>query len=77
LTYHQETEFVQVGNERDEHFRAVSTPVYFSTAFRHEEIGLLSGYDYTRTGNPTRDVLEVSVALLEKGERALSLQVQE
>jgi cystathionine gamma-synthase len=72
LTYHQETEFVQIGNERDEHYRAVSTPVYFSTAFRHEEIGLLSGYDYTRTGNPTRDVLEKSVALLEKGERAFA-----
>ncbi len=72
LTYHRETEFVQIGNERDEHFRAVSTPVYFSTAFRHEEIGLLSGYDYTRTGNPTRAVLEKSVALLEKGERAFA-----
>lgn len=72
MTYRLETELVQLGNERNEHFRAISTPVYFSTAFRHEEIGLLTGYDYARTGNPTRDVLENSVALLEKGERAFA-----
>lgn len=72
MTYYQQTDLAQIGNERDEHFRAVSTPVYFSTAFRHEEIGLLTGYDYTRTGNPTRDVLEESVARLEKGEHAFA-----
>lgn len=72
MGHEQETLLAQIGNERDEHFGAISTPIYFSTAFRHDEIGLLSGYDYTRTGNPTRDVLEKSVALLEKGERAFA-----
>lgn len=72
MTYRQETDLAQIGNERNEHFRAVSTPVYFSTAFRHDEMGLLTGYDYSRTGNPTRDVLEKSVALLEKGECAFA-----
>lgn len=62
-----ETLLVQMGNRRDEHFRAVSTPIYFSTAYRHEEIGLQDGYDYIRTGNPTRDVLEEAVAELEGG----------
>src|SRR5699024_5051575 len=41
-----------------------------STAFRHEEIGLQDGYDYSRTGNPTRTVLEEAVAKLENGDRA-------
>lgn len=63
---------MQIGNKKDEKLRAISTPVYFSTAYRHEEIGLLNGYDYTRTGNPTRDVLETAVADLERGERAFA-----
>lgn len=68
----QETFLVQIGNNRDEHYRAVSTPVYFTTAFRHEKIGLHDGYDYTRTGNPTRAVLEEAVAKLERGSAAFA-----
>ena len=68
----QDTFLVQIGNRKEEHFRAVSTPIYFSTAFRHEEIGLQDGYDYIRTGNPTRDVLEEAVAKLEKGDQAFA-----
>lgn len=68
----QETFLVQIGNKRDEAHRAVSTPIYFSTAYRHEEIGLQDGYDYIRTGNPTRDVLEEAVAKLENGDRAFA-----
>lgn len=67
-----ETFLVQIGNRRDEHFRAVSTPIYFSTAFRHEKIGLNDGYDYIRSGNPTRDVLEEAVAELEGGDQAFA-----
>lgn len=70
--YRDETFLVQIGNNRDEHHRAVSTPIYFSTAYRHEEIGLQDGYDYTRTGNPTRDVLETAIATLEKGDFAFA-----
>lgn len=68
----QDTFLAQIGNRRDEHHRAVSTPIYFSTAFRHEHIGLQEGYDYARTGNPTRDVLEEAVAELEGGDRAFA-----
>src|SRR5690625_6625112 len=68
----QDTFLAQIGNRRQEHHRAVSTPIYFSIAYRHEKIGLQHGYDYTRTGNPTRDVLEEAVAELEGGERAFA-----
>src|SRR5690606_7195431 len=68
----KDTFLVQIGNRKEEHFRAVSTPIYFSTAFRHEEIGLQDGYDYIRTGNPTRDVLEEAVAELESGDQAFA-----
>lgn len=70
--HNKDTFLVQIGNNRDEHFNAVSTPIYFSTAFRHEEIGLHDGYDYTRSGNPTRDVLQAAVAELESGEAAFA-----
>ncbi len=65
--FKRETSLVQIGNERDEANRSVSTPIYLSTAYRHTEIGQTEGYDYIRTGNPTRDVLETHVAKLEKG----------
>lgn len=68
----QDTFLAQIGNRRDEHHRAVSTPIYFSTAFRHEHIGLQDGYDYSRSGNPTRDVLEEAVAELEGGDQAFA-----
>src|SRR5699024_7813246 len=68
----KDTFLVQIGIRREEHFRAVSTPIYFSTAFRHEKVGLNDGYDYIRTGNPTRDVLEEAVAELEGGEKAFA-----
>lgn len=68
----QETFLVQIGNERDEAHHAVSTPIYFSTAFRHDKVGKLNGYDYTRTGNPTRTVLQEAVAQLEKGDQAFA-----
>lgn len=67
-----ETFLVQIGNERDEAHRAVSTPVYFSTAYHHDHVGKLHGYDYTRTGNPTRTVLEEAVAKLENGDHAFA-----
>ena len=67
-----ETLLVQIGNKRDEVHGAVSTPVYFSTAFHHDHVGKLHGYDYTRTGNPTRAVLEEAMADLEKGDHAFA-----
>ncbi|WP_186304304.1 PLP-dependent transferase, partial [Staphylococcus epidermidis] len=53
----KETLLAQVGNDRDEPNGAISTPIYLSAPYRHHEIGLLKGYDYIRTSNPTREVL--------------------
>src|SRR5690625_247063 len=68
----QDTFITQIGNRRDEHNRAVSTPIYNSNAYRHEEVWLVEGYDYIRTGNPTRDVLEAAIAELEEGDQAFA-----
>ncbi|WP_100372674.1 methionine biosynthesis PLP-dependent protein [Bacillus sp. FJAT-45037] len=69
---HKATEVVQIGNRGKEHTGAVNTPIYLSTAYRHTGIGESTGYDYARTGNPTREVLEEAIASLEEGDRGFA-----
>lgn len=63
-----ETELVQLGNLSDAKTGAVNPPIYMSTAYKHAGIGESTGYDYTRTKNPTRDILEQGIAKLEGGD---------
>lgn len=65
--YSLETNLVQAGNGRDPRTGAVNLPIHMSTAYRHTGIGESTGYDYTRTGNPTREALEETIAVLEGG----------
>ncbi|MYL72589.1 methionine biosynthesis PLP-dependent protein [Halobacillus litoralis] len=65
---HTDTKFVQTGNQRDEPTGAINPPVYFSTPFRHPGLGESTGFDYTRTGNPTRQTLESSITDIEGGD---------
>lgn len=67
-----ETRCVQAGVRFDKQFGAISTPIYQSSTFRHPAIGENFGYDYSRTGNPTRRALEDAVAGLEKGMRSFA-----
>ncbi|MCI2253295.1 methionine biosynthesis PLP-dependent protein [Domibacillus sp. PGB-M46] len=60
-----ETKLAQLGNRTNNPTGTVNPPVYFSTAYRHEGIGMSTGYDYVRTGNPTREVVEKAIADLE------------
>jgi cystathionine gamma-synthase len=69
---HIETNLVQLGNRSDTRTGTINPPVYFSTAYRHEGIGLSTGYDYSRTGNPTRQLLEEGIANLEAGDRGFA-----
>lgn len=52
---------------------AITEPIYLSATFRHPAFRQSTGYDYGRMANPTRSVLEQTVALLEGGERAWAL----
>ena len=72
MSLKRETFLAQIGNRKEEHVGAINTPIYLSTAYRHEGIGLNKGYDYTRTGNPTRQILEEAIAELEKGDRGFA-----
>lgn len=51
----------------DETTGALSVPIYQTTTFVHDYPGQHKGYDYTRSGNPTRQVLEKLIAELEQG----------
>ena len=63
-----DTQLVQLGNHSDEKTGAVNPPIYLSTAYKHNGIGQSTGYDYTRTKNPTRAILEEGIAKLEGGD---------
>lgn len=71
-SYSIETELAQLGNRSDEKTGAVSAPIYLSTAYGHRGINESTGYDYTRTKNPTRTVLEEGIARLEGGDRGFA-----
>ncbi|MFP3917304.1 methionine biosynthesis PLP-dependent protein [Lysinibacillus telephonicus] len=63
-----ETKLVQLGNLSDPRTGAVNPPIHMSTAYKHEGIGQSTGYDYARTKNPTREILERGIADLENGD---------
>ena len=71
-TYQIDTLLAQAGNRSDAPTGAVSAPIYLSTAYGHHGIGESTGYDYTRTKNPTRTVLEDTIAKLENGDRGFA-----
>ena len=67
-----DTRLAQLGNRSETATGAVNPPIYLTTAYRHEGIGQSSGYDYVRTGNPTREILEKAIADLEEGDRGFA-----
>ena len=67
-----ETRAIRDGQEPDELTGAVTVPVYQTSTFKQEAIGKHKGYEYSRTGNPTRKALEEAVASLEGGKYGLA-----
>jgi cystathionine gamma-synthase len=63
----QSTKVVRAGIESDTQHNAVIPPIYLSSNFAFEEFGKPGKYDYTRSGNPTRDLLAEALADLENG----------
>jgi len=66
------SEIVHIGVCTDEKTGAISTPIYQSATFRHPALGQSTGFDYTRSQNPTRKVLEEGIAKLEGGTLGLA-----
>ena len=67
-----DTRAVHAGHEPDELTGAVTPPIYTSSTFAQAKIGKTKGYEYSRTGNPTRARLERAVADLEGGKFGLA-----
>jgi cystathionine beta-lyase len=67
-----ETTVIHGGVDGDERTGAVSVPIYQTSTYRQAGLGENSGYEYSRTGNPTREALEKLVAQLECGEAAFA-----
>jgi len=61
------TTLVRAGLESDTTYNAVIPPIYLSSNFAFSEFGVKPAYDYTRSGNPTRDLLGQALADLEGG----------
>jgi cystathionine gamma-synthase/cystathionine gamma-lyase len=67
-----ETRAIHAGQEPDPSTGAVITPVYQTSTYRQEAVGRHKGYEYSRTGNPTRTALETALASLEEGKYGLA-----
>jgi cystathionine beta-lyase/cystathionine gamma-synthase len=60
-----ETRAIHEGQEPDPATGAVIVPIYQTTTYIQDEVGKHRGYEYSRTGNPTRTALEICLASLE------------
>ncbi len=63
-----ETKIVQTGMNSDPETGSITVPIYQTATFKHIALGKSTGYDYSRTSNPTRDQLQDSIASLENGD---------
>lgn len=61
------TRLIHGGIFGDEATGAVSTPIYQVSTYKQEAVGKFKGYEYSRTGNPTRHALEELIADVEFG----------
>ena len=62
-----QTRCVHVGVNKDGTFNSCTTPIYTSSTFYWDNLTTHRGFDYTRSGNPTRRALEENIASLEGG----------
>ena len=62
-----ETRAIHAGQEADPATGAVMMPIYTSSTFKQDSPGVYKGYDYSRSGNPTRNAFEDCMASLEEG----------
>lgn len=68
-----ETRAIHAGQDPDPRTGAVITPIYATSTYAQDGVGgMREGYDYARTANPTRTVLETALASLEGGAHALA-----
>ena len=67
-----ETLAIHAGQDPDPTTGAVVVPIYQTSTYVQEEVGKHKGYEYSRSGNPTRTALETCLAALEGGATGLA-----
>ena len=67
-----ETRAIHEGQEPDPATGAITTPIYQTSTYLQEAVGKNKGYDYSRSGNPTRTALETCLASLESADHGLA-----
>ncbi len=73
--YSDDTKVIKTTTRPDPATGALNPPIQLSSTFAQPDLDHFGKYDYTRSGNPTRDVLEESIAELEHGTRASPLRL--
>ncbi len=69
---HTESALIHAGFEHDPLTGAVNVPIYQTSTYAQSELGVNTGWEYSRTGNPTRAALEKLIAELEKGKEGFA-----
>ena len=64
---HINTALIHGGISNDARTGAVNVPIYQTSTYQQDGLGKMRGYEYSRTGNPTREALEALIAELEEG----------
>ncbi|NOY98441.1 MAG: cystathionine gamma-synthase [Chloroflexi bacterium] len=67
-----ETQVIHAGRSADPATGAVMPPIYQTSTYKQDRVGQHRGYEYSRTGNPTRAALEACLAALEGSEHGLA-----
>jgi len=67
-----ETRAIHAGQEPDPATGAIITPIYQTSTYVQEAVGVHKGYDYARVGNPTRTALQVALASLENAAHGIA-----
>jgi cystathionine beta-lyase/cystathionine gamma-synthase len=67
-----ETRAIHDGQEPDPTTGAITVPIYATSTYVQEEVGKNKGYEYSRSGNPTRSALQACLASLEGAEHGIA-----
>jgi cystathionine gamma-synthase len=67
-----ETRAIHEGQEPDPATGSVTVPIYQTSTYVHESVGVHKGYDYARVSNPTRTALQLCLASLEGAEHGVA-----
>jgi cystathionine beta-lyase/cystathionine gamma-synthase len=67
-----ETRAIHAGQEPDPATGAIITPIYQTSTYVQDAVGVNKGYDYARVGNPTRTALQIALASLENAQHGVA-----